>query len=225
MDVIILAAGKNERLKGIIPPYHKPLLVVNGQSLINQLVITASQFPSVEDIIIVCAPQNAMALDAVLPSLANLRFIVQREGGHVINAVRIGLAATTAKTVVLLCADNVIAPSTWQKPPFKNTAEFDDQALYVHGQIMDSAAAQHFTYHVGGIWREKTSYAGYAPFVFCWLGPLVFNVDNMRAAIRRHVSKHPQDLNSLGRAFNEYAGEVLTIESETIDIGLPENLQ
>ena len=41
MDVVVLAAGKNERLEGVVAPYHKPLIVLNGRPLIKSLVIDA----------------------------------------------------------------------------------------------------------------------------------------------------------------------------------------
>jgi molybdopterin-guanine dinucleotide biosynthesis protein A len=233
MDIIILAAGKNERLKGIVPPFHKPLLVINGRPLITQLVEAVRSLTSLHAtpgvtprIIIVCAPQNISALTAVLPMVDNMLFVIQREADGVLNAVRTGLAVATDTTAMLLCADNIIALSTWSLEPFYRESTTDHDALYVHGQFIPAPEVERFTYFSDGKWFEKTSVVGSSPAQkFCWLGPLVFNTALMRDAIDRFSVDYPTERQSVGRVFNYYTGNCWTIVSDALDIGLPENLQ
>ena len=64
MDLIILAAGRNERLHGTVPAFMKPLLLVDGQPLIVRLVREAldagvlETYDEVGRVIVVAAPQN-----------------------------------------------------------------------------------------------------------------------------------------------------------------------
>lgn len=233
MDIIILAAGKNERLKGIVPPFHKPMLVINGRPLIAQLVEAVQSLTKLHTapgvtprIIIVCAPQNINALTTVLPMIDNMLFVVQREADGVLNAVRTGLSVTTDTTVTLLCADNVIALTTWLLDPFKRNTTIELDTLYIHGQFMSADTVEQFTYFSHGKWFEKTPVVGDSSARrFCWLGPLTFNASLMRSAINRYTVDHPSENQSIGRVLNYYTGERQMIVSDALDIGLPENLQ
>jgi len=231
MDIIILAAGRNERLNGIVPPYHKPVLVINGKPLISQLVESVAPLlklyttkDSAPRIIIVCAPQNAEAICSVLPKIPEILIVIQRECDGVLNALRIGLSVTTENVVTMVCADNVIDRQTWYLPPFNPT---DDDAysstLFVHGQYMSDFEANKFTYISENIWYEKTPTT--ANMIFCWLGPIVFSKYTMEDAITSFMRDNPNDTNSIGRVFNYYDSMTRIIESRNIDIGLPENLK
>ncbi len=227
MDLIILAAGRNERLRGTVPAFMKPLLLVDGQPLITRIVndtLTSNAldgYGGQGDVIVVASPQNVGALAEVLPHGLPL-FIVQPEPTGVNHAARLGLRISRSSHAALICADNLIEPTAWQQHPFR-VGDTKEDILYVHGRDLPQVQAERLTYDVGGCWYEKDlTGIGALSSAFCWLGPLVFNVSNMQAAIDALLTR--QDTPSLGLAFNYYPSAVRHVTSMSRDLGVKEEL-
>lgn len=225
MNVIILAAGRNLRLKGIVPAYHKPLLIVNGIPLISKLVAQALTFTNTRRVIIVCAPQNVEAISEVITGDPRIMLIIQREPDGVLNALNIGLSATNDDHCVLFCGDNVIGSDAWNSCEAK-TMDPSDTTLYVHGHYTeDPTEALKFTYIQDGDWREKEPIDTDSSLdTFCWVGPLVFNCLAMDEAIQQFTEEFPDRTNSIGQVFNYYEDEFECVEAQSSDMGLPEDL-
>jgi CTP:molybdopterin cytidylyltransferase MocA len=71
IDIIILAAGRGSRLAGVMPPYMKPLMTVNGESILVKLIkeATAAVFnvtASDDRVTVVTAPENTMPIAHLL---------------------------------------------------------------------------------------------------------------------------------------------------------------
>lgn len=71
---VVLAAGKNERLAPVVPPFHKPLLVYEGETLVGRAARLASTIT--DEVIVVVAPQNAAPIAEVVTEGT---LIVQRQ--------------------------------------------------------------------------------------------------------------------------------------------------
>jgi len=220
MDLIVLAAGRNERLKGVVPAFLKPLLVVDGQPLIARIVddfTRARNAMGHGDVIIVASPSNVDLLTQVLTP--GCLFIIQPEPTGIVDALRLGLRVTTMDHAAMVCADNLIEPSAWLEPPFHSVPL--DERLYVHGRSLPASAAARMTYFSKrhDAWIEKVTPRDEDP-VFCWLGPIAFKVDEMR-----EILHHKTETQQLGPLFNYYQYEVVRVESQSRDLGTIEELR
>ena len=106
---IILAAGANERLKGLVPSFMKPLILVNGRPLIIHAIDHAKNFWNValRNITIVTAPQNVGGLVQIAGDIPN--YVVQPQPTGVLDAVCRGLPFVDQEWTLILMADNTFA--------------------------------------------------------------------------------------------------------------------
>lgn len=110
MDAVVLAAGRNDRLKGYVPAYMKPLMLVNGEPLI--VTLCQSALRAVEgDVVVVVAPQNADPVTQVLSQrfdFSRFVFVVQPAAVGPACALSLGMRAVAADEVLVLCGDNLV---------------------------------------------------------------------------------------------------------------------
>ena len=104
ITAIIPAAGTNARLKDVVPPGLKPLLLINGRPLIQHAVSHALDAWRASKIVIVVNPDNARAITAIIDHRWN--FVVQPEPAGIIDAIRRALPFVKTRHTLLLCADN-----------------------------------------------------------------------------------------------------------------------
>lgn len=107
MDAVILAGGRGSRLGDLVPEFYKPLVKVNGKALVVQAVEHACSAVDGK-IVIVVAPQNAVAIDQAVPRGARISMVVQREANGPGEALLRGLEAVVADTAMVLLADNLM---------------------------------------------------------------------------------------------------------------------
>ena len=230
MDTVILAAGKGSRLDGITAPFHKPLLVVNGQPLVRQCVERAAAATD-GAIIVVVAPENAAPIAHVLngAKLNRVDIIVQREPKGPGHALLTGMKlVTTAQTLVLL-GDNVIS----QDDVNKVINGYGGNRNVIGVTEMLASEAQQFTRlrrtNDGLRWVEKVPVAdadvqdnGNA---ICWVGPVVVDSMEMEKAIRADIASGGTVGREIpiGPLFNKLP-DFGTVTVTSIDIGSPEAL-
>src|SRR5689334_1907257 len=105
MDAVILAGGKGSRLDGVMPPYMKPFMPVNGVPLITRIVDQVHGY--VARTFVVVAPENAMQMAHVLNG-RKVFMVVQQDATGPGDALMLGLALTKQDTVLLLMGDNLM---------------------------------------------------------------------------------------------------------------------
>lgn len=110
IDSIILAAGRNERLAGVLPPFMKPFILVNGETLLMSLIQLANRY--VGRIIVVAAPENVQMIAGLLHNTRyepNVDIVVQPSAVGPLDAVRRALPLCSGEYVNILCGDNVVS--------------------------------------------------------------------------------------------------------------------
>lgn len=121
MDCVILAAGKNTRLQGIIPAYHKPLLVVNGETLLVRLVRQAALLMSKGNrIILVVSPLNCQAIMDLMRSSftdeqrLSIVYLCQDTDATFADTLSTALTfSQKSEKVLLMCGDNYVSDNDW----------------------------------------------------------------------------------------------------------------
>lgn len=222
MDAVILAAGKGERLDGITAPYHKPLLVVNGQSLISQSVRHALRFAN--RVVIVVAPENALPITQVLGllSVSAIDIIVQPKPTGPGDALRRALRLCTQDETLVLMADNLLHADDVEK-----IAKAEDTNVIGVRTVYPSPDNERFTRYqpVHKVWVEKI------PFnedeqkaeALVWVGPIKVSTVEMRTALMldRHIMESGEI--PIGPYFNDLT-DVKVEKVDAFDIGVPEAL-
>jgi bifunctional N-acetylglucosamine-1-phosphate-uridyltransferase/glucosamine-1-phosphate-acetyltransferase GlmU-like protein len=228
MDAVILAAGKGSRLEGVMAPYHKPLMVVNGRPIIWTAVHHALQVGA-NLVTVVVAPENALPISQVLMEFeARLQLLVQQKprgpGDALYKALNIAHkgSPTRAKTLVLM-GDNVTSFADIQK-----INQIPDFAVGV--QLMDREEASRFTfvarltngrdYWLEGLTPTEDHVDEATGMVVCWVGPFVVPSDRMMAALEQlYRDTPPEDEIKIGPAFNHVGLDAAHIATQTTDIG------
>lgn len=229
MDTVILAGGSNERLKSMIPSFHKPLLVINGRPIVVDLVDKALQSTSLKDrVIIVCSPHNVNAIADVTSRIAltgadEIDYVVQPQPVGIVDAVVRGLHAATSTNVMIMCADNII-PAAMIKALHKRSD--DDNPAIATATVVGPGAARFtrvivdiplgvavdFDENKGADLSEGAEYV-------CWVGPVV--VPRERAL---DVLRHQRLGASLSRWFKVIAPEWGIIHGDAKDVGVVDEL-
>lgn len=218
MDTVILAAGRGDRLSGITPPFHKPLLVINGQPLVKQAVERGVQ-AAAGYVTVVVAPENAAPISAVLGD-RNVRMVVQRTPTGPGNALCLGLLLCRPGRVLVLMGDNITS--------FDDIKRCVDAGGYSIGvQAVTAEEALRFTWRdQHGAWREKEAPTdadadpGSGMFT-AWVGPLVIDRD---AALTVYRDYYASDIGPHLNDLRPDTASVTLVPVSTLDIGVPEAL-
>lgn len=170
MDAIILAAGRGERVKDLVPAFHKPLLTaVDGTPLVCHAVDLAIE-AGVDTPVVVVAPSNAEAIHGALGDRRS-SLVIQRAPLGPGHALLIGLSVHprpyfTSDRVLVMLSDNVMTEGDVRAVTGFETA--------VGVKSMNRREAQRFTRFEHGMWIEKTAIANLdGPPLPCWVGPIV----------------------------------------------------
>lgn len=183
---LILAAGANTRLEGIVPPGFKPLIPVNGRSLFKHALDHANDVWGAQRIVTVVNPDNARALTQIGGSDD---WIVQPSPDGVVDAIRRGLVAIDAEWTVVLCADNTfeIAEDVlertrahqWRRPLFgARWLPRDDAHRFTRYRM--SAPLKNAFDTGEPITARFLDAKDTGAFDGCWIGPLVLRTDSLR---------------------------------------------
>lgn len=233
MDSIILAAGRNKRLKGYVPEYHKPLLVVNGKPLIVQALEICQGLRG--RIVIIVAPENSSPIVELVrewsKDLGKVYIIVQPEARGPGEALWRGLQVIGDEQTFMLCGDNLISSGDVYKMIDDSFVHGKDK-LYVGGKIIgpndqpnrftriligENNEARFIEGGPGGA-RKDGNYS-------IWLGPLLFPTQKMLNVLE-HVIDQPMPGNEvkIGPHLNSFKDRTRFIEVSCFDIGVPEAL-
>jgi GTP:adenosylcobinamide-phosphate guanylyltransferase len=211
VDVVVLAAGRGERLNGITAPYHKPLLVINGKPLITQAVDVANVVGGYA--VVVVSPENASPISAVLGDRP-VKMIVQRTPTGPGHALAYALELCRPGLVLVLMSDNVSSTDDIYKCVNAGPS--------IGVRFLSPHEAERFT------WFSATTHEWYEKKtpqsedingdVCCWVGPLVIDRDK---ALRFYQEDHCRcDIGPYLGAL----GELSIVPVSTYDIGVPEVL-
>lgn len=215
MHVIILAAGKGSRLAGVMPPYFKPLMTINGECL---LVRTLRQVHDVfqgasYDVTVVAAPENALPICQVLNDAEmDADIIVQRQpagpGAAVLRALN------DSQTSLVLMGDNLM---NRQAIVDVASAVGSGSKAAVGGRLSESTSESSTRQRVGtGLWVEKEPVSELDKLSFSWIGPVCARTRDLRDALLMQAAVNGEL--PIGPSFNILKPEC--VEVECTDIGV-----
>jgi hypothetical protein len=203
LDAVILAGGKSERLRGIVPPYHKPFLVVNGRSLLVAAVEEA-QRAGASRIVVVATGENAMPVWQLVREVPRVTVVLDDHG--VGNALAVGLNVCREQRVLVLMSDNVFAKDDVPEVAAYPTA--------IGVQLMPARLAQRYTRLIGDMWLEGGPSTEHYDDLTVWCGPLVVSRNRALAVL--------PGATSIGHHLNTICPGATLVPTGTRDIGTPE---
>lgn len=213
MDAVILAAGKGSRLQGIAAPYHKPLLVMQNESLVGRAVKQAFSL-GCSRVIVVAAPENALVISQIVDQRAMM--IVQRNPSGPGAALFHGLELAHSLDVIVMMGDNF----TTDDDIIAFSNRFDHETV-IGVRNMPAAEVSRYTYmEHNGTWVEKVPPSDGSNYN-AWVGPFKTTVNTLRSALTGVDNVQGEWL--IGPAFNALH-DVFTVNINTIDVGVPEAL-
>lgn len=224
MDAVILAAGRGERLAGVMAPFHKPLMVVNGRPLIQQVVAHASTFVAGR-IIVVVAPENALPITQVLNTMhvngTEVVVVVQRLPLGPGASLRTGLRQCKAEDALVLLSDNVMSNGDVASVV---RSRYDN---VIGVRAIEPEGAERFTrIRTDNKWVEKIPIEDKDihsdGMVRCWVGPIKVRAKEMEHALSSYFQQHGEV--PIGPVFNNLTN-VATVAVTSSDVGVPEALQ
>lgn len=213
---IILAAGKGSRLHDVIPPYFKPLLVVEKKTMVAAAVDALQKH--VDEVVIVVAPENAKPIADVVGDSADL-YVVQPQAIGPGDALRRAtLHLNDSDSIVVVMGDNIVRESD-----IESIVQREDQNV-VCGCYKNSPDSERYTRFVSETkrWVEGpySTYENTDTHSFVWLGPIKLNVGDWRTA---RVAAGDMR-NQIGPLFNLLPNEAVRSMCEAHDIGVKEAL-
>lgn len=218
MDAVILAGGKGARLDGVMPPYWKPLMPINGLPLICKIYDQVAAQGNVDNIFVVVAPENALQVSQVMNG-RHPYMLVQRGAGGPGHALRLALDLAKANRVLVLMGDNLMPDDD-----VSDCAQAGDSHPFVIGTglVDTSAEAARFTriYNDGDIIEEgpNVSWPGRPPFKV-WCGPLVLPVVGAMQALEMGDDTTEW---KIGTHLTYIREKPLLLACSAVDIGTPD---
>lgn len=217
ISTVILAAGANVRLNGLVAPYHKPLMLVNGKPLVRHAFDHASDWGS-NRVTVIVSPKNAEPITALVPNTA--LFIVQPQPRGVVDALH--LVKDRIKDdehTLILCADNTFSDPPRGKPRvpcfgFRSVHSVDWQRFT---RFKNPRSGSPHLEEKGIILIEAS-----APEQGdgCWIGPLLLNTERVLNALRIPHSTVVEFI----RAASDNGADLTPIAMQCSDLGVPEEV-
>jgi len=220
VDTVILAAGRNVRLNGVLPAFYKPLIVIDGQTLIRTAVELATKY-SYSPPVVVVAPENALPIAQVLDG-TSYHMIVQPEPTGPGDALLLGLLLTRCDTVTILMADNVIPAQDMHEIVLANTP-----AVCI--KYVQPSDAERFTRLRRSLtWVEKVPITDDDVWedgtTRCWVGPIKISAKRAREVLEGMLYNETHEL-QIGEHFNElFEHQAELVIGNTHDVGTIESL-
>lgn len=215
MGAIILAAGQNSRLNGIVPSYYKPFILHKGVPLIYTQVENSLTF--IGNVTIVASPENVKFMCEILNDfIDDINIIIQPKPTGVLNAIELGMLLNDDDyRKVILCSDNIIQKDIYKYIAMSN---FNKQFFFSRKYNRpDSERFTRFQYNTGYkgtfFYGEYSKYEKEAISDISWVGPLVIKKETF---INKKFKSLTDYLNSL-----DY---ITPIEAGCEDIGTRESL-
>lgn len=205
LDAIVLAGGKSERLAGIVPPYHKPFVVVNGKSLLVTAIDSAVNVGA-QRVVVVATGENALPVWQLVGHRPEVRVVLCDRG--VARSVYVGLELVTSNRVLVLMSDNVHAPG--------DVSRVCAEQFAIGVRDLPHDEARRFTRLSEGRWVEGPDVPPDSNTTgsVVWCGPLV--VQQARAgAVLKYADR-------IGPHLAELAPHAVHVSVGTEDIGVPD---
>lgn len=208
LDAVVLAGGKSERLRGVVPPYHKPFLVIGGRALLVTAV-EESLAVGARRVVIVATGENAMPVFQLVGHYSEVRVVLSNGGPG--RALRTGLEMCTEGRVLVLMSDNVHGEDDVRRVCHHRYA--------VGVREVPLRDSLRFTRLDGSRWVENEGVAdpnGLDPDrpTVVWCGPLVVSRD--RALF------HLRDREKIGPVLDEIVPHAELVPVSTVDVGVPD---
>lgn len=192
-DGIILAAGKNTRLKGIIPSYHKPMLIVNGKPLV--ISIAKQLLERCRRVVVVVSPENSGPIIELLSASDmindNLHIVIQPSAKGPGEAILRALPLCVSDRVLVTLGDNVIPVQD-----FDNIIKADKEGISQHHEDetgrhisisyvyeTEDSEAERFTRVIGNEFIEGSPGGKLQDVYRCWVGPLIVDREELENAL------------------------------------------
>lgn len=197
-----------------MPPFWKPLLVVNGEPLIRRAVDMAMRSGAIR-VVVVVAPENALPISQVLDGLP-IYIIVQPRPSGPGHALLLGVELCQDDRVLVLMGDNVTTPIDLQK-----VVKADDYAIGVQ-QMPASAETERFTRRkVNGTgWVEKTPIGISETEITAWVGPFTASVAGIKRILTSSHAKTDGEL-AIGPYLDDMSPGAKLVQINSIDVGTP----
>ena len=207
LDAVILAGGKSERLNGIVPPYHKPFIVIGGKSLLVNAV-DAARAVGAERVVIVATGENALPVSQLVGHMPYVDIVLA--SGGTARALHTGLRLCTYQRVLVLMSDNVHGPD--------DVAKVCEHRYAIGVRQVTCAEAARFTRREYGQWVEgptvtNTACTSTDPHTSIWCGPLLVQR-------QRGLDLLPT-WDKIGPLLGDLAPVFELVPVETIDVGIP----
>ena len=190
ITAVILGAGANSRLKEIVPPGLKPLLLVNGRPLIQHAIDHAVNTWKAERVVIVVGPENAGPITAVVDHRHD--FVLQPRPYGVVNAISRALPFVKTRHTLILCADNTFEGEAPQKITLLdqfiavNTSVRDTQERFTHLRELTIDASSHSEgTRVLSTGRCEVVEYGHE-YSTVWIGPLLLSTSRLIEKMGQH---------------------------------------
>lgn len=245
-DGVVLAAGKNTRLKGVVPSYYKPLMVINGKPLIVTIVRNALFF--CKHVVVVVSPQNAQAISEVLDDNSlfacelgkgpRVTLVVQPKALGPGDGLRHGMQACRSKRILLLLGDNIIPAADFQrivKEDYTNVMadEKNTGIVTVSTTIINNYEdSQRFTRIVPNLMKHKqlTFIEGIPGTMnlqneyLCWIGPMIFDRAEAEFEFTRAFHEIKGELKVSGPISNLKNLSITCVPGSSVDVGTSDAL-
>lgn len=220
-DALILAAGENTRLQGIVPPFMKPLMLVNGKPLVRHAIDHAMEWGAKHAVIVV-SPDNASLIPTVVPHVG-VHWVLQPRAEGVVDAIRRGMHAVKSDMTLILCADNTFDHS---QPQSELLGIVERREASFGSRVLNLRAAARFTQ-----WTPRTDTpgvhivdtnadnAGHSLTGNCWIGPLLLKTDMLQQIFTYSPSVPRQTIASLIRNATNDGHDLRPLPMECADMG------
>lgn len=225
METVILAAGRGTGMKGALPPYYKPLLVVNGQPIVVGAAKRAWTAGS-QHVVIVAAPENALPISQVMDHagipMSRYSVVIQHRPGGVGDALLIGLRSVRSDEVLVLLGDNVTNYADISRLMHK-----PGNVIGIQSMPLNDSLFRYTRHRTNGQWVEKVPVSELDDVALgealVWNGPVKVSVAEITMALEtwRTVAGQDGEELRLGPCFNNLT-DVTTCDVGTLDINTPE---
>lgn len=224
MDAVILAGGKGSRLDGVMPPYWKPLMPINGVPLINRIVDQVNAQDVIRTFVVV-APENALQVSQVIPPASDVILVVQRFATGPGDALALALSLSQENEALVLMGDNLMPDED-----IRAVCAARQASRFVIGTatVETEDEARRFTrvYNEGRHIEEGpvvTPRRNSAEPWLVWCGPLVLPVEDALIALRSN-SKEFDGERKIGTHLHILLQQPALVPCSAVDIGTPASL-
>lgn len=187
VTTIILAAGANTRLQGIIPGFMKPFILMNGKPLVHHAIDHAREWCT-KDIIIVVSPNNAGGLTQIVDGAT--AWVLQPQPLGVVDAIFRAMPLVTTPWTLILCADNVFVHGDNGASVHELTRS-PRRAIFGSRELSDEGAYRFTRYENTPDRGVRFIVSDNDPGEGCWIGPLLLDTRRLLAiplTSRSHIN-------------------------------------